>query len=226
MYVQLLIIILGFLALTWYSQVGSEKNKSLQHKRYIVFMMVLLILQSGLRHVSVGTDTFAYYEIFLKVQNSSWNILWQNCLDFLNYGEGKDPGYHLTLKAIQLVLPTYQLYLIGLAAFVFYGLGKILCMFTKSNYQVLLAIVLYQCLYYSFFSITGTRQTMATGFLFLALPYVIKRKPIQFSLLVMIAATQHQSALLFAPFYFLPLMRGVKTILVGSFVLFVPMWIW
>ena len=226
MYVQLVIIVLGFLALKWYPQVGSEKNQVRQHKRYIVFMMVLLTLQSGLRHVAVGSDTFAYYNTFLVVQNSSWNILWQDCLDFFYYGEGKDPGYYLALKAIQLILPTYQLYLIGLAAFVFYGLGKILCKFTRSNYEILLAMALYQCLYYSFFSITGHRQTMATGFLFLALPYVLKRKPVQFCLLVLIAATQHKSALLFAPFYFLPLLKVSKTMLVGSLALFVPMWIW
>lgn len=226
MYVQLFIIIVGFLALTWFPQVGPKINKVRQHKRFIKFMMVLLVLQAGLRHVSIGTDTFAYCKIFYEVQNTSWDILWQNCLDFFNYGEGKDPGYLLTLKAIQLVLPTYQLYLIGLAAFVFYGLGKILCMFTKSNYEVLLAMALYQCLYYSFFSITGHRQTMATGFLFLALPYVIKRKPIQFFLFVLIAATQHKSALLFAPFYFLSLIKGSKTMLVGSLVSFVLMWKW
>lgn len=226
MYVQLLIIVLGFLALKWYPQVGSEKNQVRQHKRYIVFMMVLLTLQSGLRHVAVGSDTFAYYKTFLDVQNSSWNKLWQDCLDFFNYGEGKDPGYYLVLKAIQLVLPTYQLYLLGLAAFVFYGLGKILCTFTKSNYEVLLAMALYQCLYYSFFSITGHRQTMATGFLFIALPYVMKRKPVQFCLLVLIAATQHKSALLFAPFYFLPLLKASKTMLIGSLGGFVLMWIW
>lgn len=226
MYVQLLIIILGFLALKWYPQVGSEKNQLRQHKRYIVFMMVLLILQSGLRHVAVGTDTFGYYKTFLEIQNSSWNTLWQKCLIYFDYDEGKDPGFYLALKAIQLVLPTYQLYLIGLAAFVFYGLGKILNKFTKSNHEVLLAMALYQCLYYSFFSITGHRQTMATGFLFLSLPYVMERKPIRFILLVLIAATQHKSALLFAPFYFLPLMRCSKTMLVGSLALFVPMWIW
>ena len=226
MYVQLLIIILGFLALKWYPQVGSEQNQVRQHKRYIVFMMVLLTLQSGLRHLAVGSDTFAYYNTFLDVQNTSWDILWQNCLDFLDYGEGKDPGYYLALKAIQLVLPTYQLYLIGLAAFVFYGLGKILYTFTKSNYEVLLAMALYQCLYYSFFSITGHRQTMATGFLFLALPYVMERKPVQFCLLVLIAATQHKSALLIVPFYFLPLLKASKTMLIGSLGAFVLMWIW
>lgn len=226
MYVQLLIIILGFLALKWYPQVGSEQNQVRQHKRYIVFMMVLLILQSGLRHVAVGTDTYAYYKTFLEIQNSSWSTLWQNCLDFFEYGEGKDPGYYLALKAIQLVLPTYQLYLTGLAAFVFYGLGKILNKFTKSNHEVLLAMALYQCLYYSFFSITGHRQTMATGFLFLALPYVMERKPFRFFLLVLIAATQHKSALLFALFYFFPLLKASKTMLIGSFGVFVLMWIW
>lgn len=225
MYVQLLIIVLGFLALKWYPQVESEENQARQHKRYIIFMMVLLILQSGLRHVAVGPDTYQYYVgYFLDVEKSSWQSLWSDCLEFLNYGTGKDPGYRLLLKAIQYILPTYQLYLLGLATFVFYGLGKLFMRYTNSNYEVLVAMALYQCLYYSFFSITGIRQTMATGFLFIAVPYAVKQKPWQFALLVLMAATQHKSALLFMPFYFLPLFKHSRMMLTASFVMFVPMW--
>ncbi len=225
MYVQLLTIILGFLALKWYPQVGSEENQVRQHKRYIIFMMILLVLQSGLRHVAVGPDTYQYYVgFFLEVEQSSWPSLWNDCLEFLNYGTGKDPGYRLFLKAIQYVLPTYQLYLLGLAIFVFYGLGKLFIRYTSSNYEVLVAMALYQCLYYSFFSITGLRQTMATGFLFMTIPYAIKRKPWQFGLLVLIAATQHKSALLFMPFYFLPLLKHSRILLTVSLALFLPMW--
>lgn len=227
MYVQLLIIILGFLALKWYPQVGSEANQAKQHKKYIIFMMVLLILQSGLRHVAVGSDTYQYsIGYYLDVEQSSWLSLWNDFFEFFNYGTGKDPGYRLLLKAIQYVLPTYQLYLLGLATFVFYGLGKLFIRYTSSNYEVLVAIALYQCLYYSFFSITGMRQTMATGFLFLAIPFVERRKPLQFALLVLIAATQHKSALLFAPFYFLPLIKNSRAMLIGSFISFIPMWLY
>ena len=226
MYVQLLIIILGFLALKWFAQVGTEVNKVLQHRRYIIFMMILLILQSGLRHMAVGPDTYGYYlYFFLDVEHSSWQSLWNDCLEFLHYGTGKDPGYRLLLKAIQSALPTYQLYLLGLATFVFYGLGKLFMRYTSSNYEVLVAMALYQCLYYSFFSITGLRQTMATGFLFLAIPFAVRRKPWQFALLVLIAASQHKSALLFMPFYFLPLVKHSRMMLTASLAMFVPMWI-
>lgn len=225
MYVQLLIIILGFLALRWYPQVGSEAYQAKQHKKYIIFMMVLLILQSGLRHVAVGADTYNYYVgYYLNVENTSWQSLWHDCMDFLNYGEGKDPGYRLLLKAIQYVLPTFQLYLLGLATFVFWGLGKLLGKLTKSNYEVLLAVALYQCLYYSFISITGLRQTMATGFLFFAVPYAMRRRPWHFVFFILLAATQHKSALLFAPFYMLPLIKKSRVLLICAFAAFMPMW--
>lgn len=224
MYVQLLVIILSFLALRWFPQIGTEENQKRQHTKYIIFLMVLLTLQSGLRHLAVGPDTYAYYLKFIEVQQTSWHQLWQNCLNFYHFGEGKDPGYYLLLKAIQLVLPTNQLYLLGLAAFVFYGLGKMLNTFTESNHEVMLSMALYQCLYYSFFSITGHRQTMATAFLLLAIPSVLKRKPAQFLVLVLIAATQHKSALLFLPFFFVPLIKHPRFMLVISFVMFIVMW--
>lgn len=227
MYIQLLIIILGFLALKWFAQVGTEVNKVLQHRRYIIFMMILLILQSGLRHWAVGPDTYQYYVgFYLDVEQSTWQSLWNDCIEFIYNGMGKDPGYRLLLKAIQYVLPTYQLYLLGLATFVFYGLGKLFMRYTSSNYEVLVAMALYQCLYYSFFSITGLRQTMATGFLFLAIPFAVRRKPWQFALLVLVAATQHKSALLFMPFYFLSYMKHSRLMLVASLIMFIPMWVY
>ena len=65
-------------------------------------MMVLLILQSGLRHVAVGADTYQYFiNHYVEVERSSWSSLWQDCLVFYNERVGKDPGYHLFLKVIK-----------------------------------------------------------------------------------------------------------------------------
>lgn len=91
--------------------------------------------------------------------------------------------------------------------------------------EVLISIALYQCLYYTFFSITGIRQTIASGILLFALPYVFERKLWKFLLLLVLAATQHKSALLFAPFYLLPLVKDSRKFILLAFVLFAPMWI-
>ena len=54
---------------------------------------------------------------------------------------------------------------------------------------------------------------------------LFERKLWKFLLLLVLAATQHKSALLFAPFYLLPLVKDSRKFILLAFVLFAPMWI-
>lgn len=224
MIIQGLIILLGFLGIVVYGTATTHVSYA-SHKKYIIYMMILLTLQSGLRNVAVGSDTYSYYLQFIEVSNTSWDNLLDKIFLFFSEGVGKDPGYFFLLKIIQVFIPNYQLYLTALAAFFFFALGRLLYRYTNNNYEVLLGIALYQCLYYSFFSITGLRQTFATAFLLLAVPYVLDRKFIKFICLVIIASTQHKSALLFIPYYFLLISTKPKRNILISFAFFVQMWI-
>ena len=177
----------------------SDKLKEKNRKTFIFVAMVLLTVQSGFRNLAVGSDTFQYYNHFEMAITSSWTSL--------------------------TFFPSYRLFLIMVAVFFFYALGKTFKEYTSSNMEVLISIALYQCLYYTFFSITGIRQTIASGILLFALPYVFERKLWKFLLLLVLAATQHKSALLFAPFYLLPLVKDSRKFILLAFVLFAPMWI-
>jgi transmembrane protein EpsG len=65
------------------------------------------------------------------------------------------------------------------------------------------AFVLYSAMFYHFFSITGTRQTIATAASFWGFDFIKKKKLLPFIILIMLASTIHRSVLLFLPFYFL-----------------------
>lgn len=224
MIIQVLIIFLGFWGLVLYGTATTSGSYT-SHKKYVIFMMLLLTLQSGLRNVAVGTDTYSYYLQFVEVSNTSWSNLFNKFFLFFSAGIGKDPGYFLLLKIIQVFIPDFQWYLLIFAAFFFFALGRLFYRYTSNNYEVLLGVALYQCLFYSFFSITGLRQTFATAFLFLAVPYVLERKFLKFLLLVLIAGTQHKSALLFLPFYALLLLNNPKRIILYALILFSIMWV-
>lgn len=224
MYIQLLIFILALIGLNIYKESGTPLQQQKNRKKYITFMMVLLALQSGLRNVAVGADTYAYYLMFDKATHYSlYQLLFDNtALSF------KDPGYLILTKLFSVFIPNYRLFLIAIAIFFFSALGKLLYRYLNSNLDVLVSIALYECLYYSFFSITGLRQTIATGILLFALPLVLdkrhKRKnTILFFLLLFVASTIHKSAFLFLPVYFLPRFRNNKQVFLSVFVLFVPM---
>lgn len=224
MYIQVIIIILGFFALNIWGSAESP-HAQVSHKKYVIFMMFLLTLQSGLRNVAVGTDTYSYYLQFVEVSNTSWGNLSHKVYLYYSAGIGKDPGYFFLLKFIQIFIPDFQLYLLAFAAFFFFTLGRLLYRYTNNNYEILLGITLYQCLFYSFFSITGIRQTCATAFLFLAVPYALNRNFLKYFLFVLIASTQHKSALLFMPFYFLLSFKNTKQNILYSLILFSVMWI-
>lgn len=225
MFIKLFILIIAWLlAASFKDTTANERLNEANRKKYIMVMMSLLALQSGLRNVAVGPDTFQYYSQFETAVDSSWGLLLSNFTSFLNGGEGKDPGYALLQKAFSMILPSYRLYLLCVGAFFFYALGTVLRRFTHSNAEVMMAISLYMCLYYNFFSVTGIRQTIATGFLLLSIPYVVEKRWLRFLLFLLIAATQHKSALLFLPFYALSFCKDSRKLIVIALFLFVPMW--
>lgn len=69
------------------------------------------------------------------------------------------------------------------------------------NYPFAVIVFLGLCFFFTF---TYLRQVMAVTIGWLAIKYVIDRKPIQFFLVVFIAFTFHNSAIVLAPLYFVP----------------------
>lgn len=212
----------------WGLKVYSEKGNVFQQqharKKYVILMMVLFVVQSGFRHLAVGPDTFSFYQNFKEIQQMSFNELVNSFVNFVKTDEGKDPGYKILQYLFSTIIPNFRLFLIAIAIFVFTALGKVLYKYTDSNKEVLVAVALYQCLYYSFLSITGLRQTIATGFLFFAVPYIIEKKWSKALLFLVIAATQHKSALLFFPFLALPYVKNSRNLIIGALIAFFPMW--
>lgn len=223
--VQFFVFLLALLGLKMFEETGSEFNRNRQRKKYINFMMWVFILQSGLRRHDVGPDTGVYKVFFYDYVNSSWEELFQRVINFIIFDEGKDPGYAILNKLFGIVFPSYQLFLIFIAIIFFLGLGKVLYKYLNSNKEVLVAVGLYQCLYYSFMSITGHRQTIAIGLLLFAVPFILEKKWKKAVILFLLALTQHKSAILFGGFFILPFVKEkYRMLLMGSFVAFPIMW--
>lgn len=205
MYIQLLILFLSLLGMGYFNQLRVLRSwdDNRVRKYYIIFCCVLLILQSGLRNVAVGADTYAYKLTFEAIGRQSWSDIFDRFYSVYVLGEGKDAGYPLFVKIFHLFSDDYQVYLFVVAIIFFSSFGRFIYRNTVNLRGVYIAMCVYQVLFYSFFSITGIRQTLATAIIFFAYELVIRHRLIPFLLTCFMAALIHKSALLFVPFYFL-----------------------
>lgn len=205
MVIQILVCLIITIAYHLYSSKILNRQLSSENalRNYIYFVCVVFILQSGLRNVAVGADTYAYLLKFEAIKHTSWDDIFYTFNKFYETGVGKDPGYLIFMKLCSLLVSNYQLYLIIIASLFFCALGYMLRMFCTSIYDVFIGAILYEVLFYGFFSITGIRQTIAVAILLFGIGFIKNGKLIPFIIICLLAAMIHKSALIFIPFYFI-----------------------
>lgn len=205
MLIQLVIIFLSWLVYVILTSLYKLDtiNQSRVLKNYVVFICLLLILQSALRNIAIGADTYAYYNEFENVKDLDWDSIFYKFYQVYVLYDGKDAGYTLLQKIFQVISSNFQFYLFCIAVFFFSAFGKFIYQNIKSIRDAFIVLCIYQAIYYDFFSITGIRQTLATGLLLLSCNSIYKRKLIKFLVLCLLAMTIHKSAIIFIPFYWL-----------------------
>lgn len=174
-----------------------------KRKALCTLYAVQWILISGLRDYSVGADTYDYKIYgFDVIYRTSFSQIFQNIGEYLRGAEGiKDPGYPLFEKICQIFIGNnYTLFLIIIA-----------CIFTipmavwiyRHSENVCFSFMIYSTLFYSFFAITGHRQTIATGLvIFLGYECMKKNKLLPLLLLHTVAFFIHKSSICFLVLYF------------------------
>ncbi|WJE46140.1 EpsG family protein [Peribacillus frigoritolerans] len=194
--INIFLIVFFAFFLLWYNPTQIKK------KLFCILIAIQWILISGLRHIDIGPDTDQYLYRFNEVKYTSWEQLIRSLFGFIFGGEDvKDPGYSLFVKVVQLLITDYQLYLILVAMIFTIPLAIYIY---KNSSDPFLSFILYSCLFYSFFSITGIRQTIATAIgVFLGYKFIKQRSLIKFLLTVGLSALFHKSALILIPFYFI-----------------------
>lgn len=184
--------------------VDKEKGK----KVFCFLASLQWILISGLRHLSIGADTYSYKIFrFNKTLNLSWDQVLGQFTDKYIGGNAtiKDPSYTIIEKVFQIFSDDYQLFLVFIAI-IFFGTMGILIY--KHSRDPLISFILFSSLFFSFFAVTGHRQTIATAVAVFGGFFLIKKnKAIPFILLVLFASTIHGSAICFLPFYWFSKIR-------------------
>lgn len=212
----LLYIVIILLGVILGSRNGRPDNN---RKWYVIIIISLLVLESSLRNVYVGKDTIYYFSSF----NNSLSMLWGDAFASFRTayleGEGKDPGFTIFMKIIQLFTHDFNVFLFFCALPFFIPLGVILFRYSSNIIQLVFAFTLYVSLFH-IVALSGIRQQIATGFCFMAFLQLDKENNWKALLLIVLGAAIHISALIFA---IVPLIkmfspRLIKALHLASFV--------
>ena len=193
-------LINAFLILFWDLAISERyNNKKLILCCFYAFQWIII---SGFRSYSVGADTMSYKISFDRAFNTSWAIGFDNLINFCRGVEGvKDPGYILFEKACQILIgKNYTLYLLIIA--IIFTLPMTIWIYKYSD-NVCLSFMIYSALFYSFFAITGHRQTIASALvIFGGYECMKKNKIVPLLLLHLVAFFIHKSSICFIILYF------------------------
>lgn len=214
------VYLINIVLIMLYAIVFLYTPKFRNKKLFCIMASLNWILLSGLRHISIGADTYVYKVYNYDISgNRTWDEIF-NSFWFFFKGEslGIEPGYRMFERVIQIFTSNYQVYLIVIAIIFTVPLGKWIY---KNSREPLISFLLYSVLFYSFFAITGHRQTIATALVVLIGYERIKEKQLFVFLgLVAVAFTIHKSAIAFLPFYFLANKKITKNYLITMLTIF------
>ena len=200
MYIYIIMFAVAFL---WYY--ASRKNKALVGSPIaLALFFTYLVIFIGLGDMIGGYDRYIYGALFDGISDT---IAAKGDLkQILFYIRGKEYGYFLWEVMIAHITANRYVFIFlttGLMYFLYYKAFK------EYMEDYPMACLLFLALFV-FFTMTYLRQTIACGIAWQAVKYIWKRKPIPFFALVLVAASFHNSALIFVPMYFVPIRKFSK----------------
>lgn len=169
-----------------------------RRKGYFIFSVLLLTFFAGLRHPSMGLGDVenVYYSEYINSKTMSFG-------DIL-FSFNSHTSYFLLMKIFTSVDIPFQFFLICNSAFFVVAAEKMMYRYSK---DYLLSQIIFVSSAY-IFSFALIRQYMAMGFLLLAFPYLLERKPVKYCIFVFLGALCHYSVLVAVVLY--PLVRFFK----------------
>lgn len=183
------------------------KDNKLKAKIITGISLLAIYLLYVLKDYSIGSDTDAYFTTYEQMKNVPFG-------DFETIY--MEEGYQCLMQLCILAKMEFRGFLL-----VAYAISIIPLYFfiTKFSKNASLSIIIYICYQFLVFSMSGIRQTIATGMCltaYLMLESKIKWKHFWFLLLVLVGYTFHQSAIVFI---FVPLIKQIP-FTKGTLVLF------
>ncbi len=175
--------------------VNCDINENQKIKNiYIYICGIIMLVAICLRHPLTGSgDTSIYYINWLKMSQVTWADL-PMTLEQIDF----EKGYLLYVWLFSHIWPDGQYALI--ISGIIYTVS--VCGFVKKNCtNVVVSLLMFNCLGLFNFMVQGMRQAIAMSICLWALEFCMKKKPIKFTLIVVLASWFHGSAIMFLILY-------------------------
>lgn len=187
-FLYLFVIILG---LVFIGLPNTQRNRSI----YINIILTMLILESCLRGLSVGTDTFKYKVIFDGVNSMSWDELFKMFRErYIEHANDMDVGYWILQKVVHIFSHDFQVFLFVCALFFFIPFGNLLKRFDIDMWDLVFIFVFYVALFNPI-AMSGTRKEIALGISILCVIKYLDKKYISAIIWFILGFFVHMSIL-------------------------------
>lgn len=164
-----------------YNAIDNIEYKST--KKYLILIGLILTLIPGLRHYSIGLDTFQYEDFFKGLPSSLALAFKQSRLE---------PGY--TLLNVLFKSFDFVVVQIVVSSILIFFSFRMVRRYSPMIWLSCLLFIIY-CFYYRCFN--EMRQAIALGFICLSFDYIIEKKIIKYLICLFAAAVFHQTSLIF-----------------------------
>ena len=196
MFVYFLILIVAFV----YYVLAHKTNKSNSPLLLGVFFLYCALF-IGLGDMIGGYDRYIYGEMFDSIADATDSGRDYSRLLFLV--NGREYGYFLWEVLVSQVTANRYIFILLSSLLMYFLYYKV---FRKYINDYPLAAIVFLGLFF-YFSITYMRQALAVGIAWQGIKYIYERKAIKFFLIVALAYSFHNSALVFAVAYFIPIKK-------------------
>lgn len=176
-----------------------------KNKRYVLVAFLLFFAVYGLRNTFfIGVDSrYSYRLEFDRISRLSFSQLMDTDQQYNN-------AYYILNWVIAKLGGSYQFFVSLEALFVSVCFWRMVYLYSPSPVQ---SFCYHLGLLFFAFHFSALKQSYAMAFLMLAFDQIVKRKPIPFVLLVLVAAQFHFPSLVFLPAYWITIVRPGKSFL-------------
>lgn len=184
----------------------STYEKKAKDVRILVFCMAFLGIFVGISDMLGGFDRYIYAELFDEVADrlvNKENVFQTEIFNLYR----TEPGYNLYNVLIGLFTRNRYIF-IFITTIIIYALLFVSFKRYMENYPY--AVLLFMGLWF-FFTFTYLRQILGVSIAWLSIQYIVDRKRWRFLGVLLIAMLFHNSAIVFAPLYFVPIKKFDKT---------------